>query len=241
MKKLTLALAVFTLSVAPYPITTTDVGSAQEPNCERPACQSGDRYSASRHRCESSPSSVGGYRSPYHPTCPAGFNLDEARGLCVQPGECCLKRACRSGYQFRDGRCHSRRAAPGDRPPYVPECGAGWDLDAAIGMCRKRDCGASDAQVERLGPTPCVDRGGTVTIYGSGFGLAQGTRLVELGGHGIGVILRVTSWSDTQITAIVPDDRRIEFSQWYYIGLQDHDRHWISNISRTITICRQFG
>jgi hypothetical protein len=69
----------------------------------------------------------------------------------------------------------------------------------------------------------------------------QGDRVVELGGHGIGILLRVTSWSDTEITVIVPNDPRIEFSQWYYIGLQDRDRHWISNISRTITICRQFG
>ena len=241
MKKIIVVVIVLTLGFALYSIATTGVGSAQDPTCERPACVSGDRYSASRHRCESSPDSVGGYRSPYQPSCPAGFHLDETRGLCIQPGECCLKRACRSGYQFRDGRCHSRPAAPGNRPSYVPNCGAGWDLDAAIGMCRKRDCGASDARVERLGPDPCVDRGGTVTIYGSGFGAEQSTRLVELGGHGIGILLRVTSWSDTQITAIVPDDRRIQYGQWYYIGLQDRDRHWISNISRTINICRQFG
>ncbi|MGZ5483215.1 MAG: IPT/TIG domain-containing protein, partial [Pyrinomonadaceae bacterium] len=87
---------------------------------------------------------------------------------------------------------------------------------------------------------PCVDRGGTVTIYGSGFG-AQGDRFVELGGHGIGILLHVTSWSDTQITVVVPDDPRIHFSQWYFIGLQDHDRHWISNTSRTINICRKPG
>jgi hypothetical protein len=86
-----------------------------------------------------------------------------------------------------------------------------------------------------------VDRGGTVTIYGSNFGPQQGTRVVELGGHGIGVLLHVTSWSDTQITAIVPNDRRIEFGQWYYIGLQNQERHWITNISRTINICREIG
>ncbi|MGZ5483170.1 MAG: hypothetical protein ACXWID_14435, partial [Pyrinomonadaceae bacterium] len=63
-------------------------------------------------------------------------------------------------------------------------------------LCGTRGAGA---QIDRLGPTPCVDRGGTVTIYGSGFG-AQGDRFVELGGHGIGILLHVTSWSDTQIT-----------------------------------------
>jgi hypothetical protein len=61
---------------------------------------------------------------------------------------------------------------------------------------------------------------------------------VELGGHGIGIILDVRSWSNNLITAVVPDDPRIQSGQWYYIGLQDENRHWISNISRTINICR---
>ncbi len=104
---------------------------------------------------------------------------------------------------------------------------------------QNRAADVNEAVIDRLGPRPCVDRGGTVTIYGSHFGPEQGTRLVELGGHGIGVLLRVRSWSDTRITAIVPNARRIEYGQWYYIGLQDQDRHWISNISRTINICRQ--
>ncbi len=93
--------------------------------------------------------------------------------------------------------------------------------------------------VEYLEPRPCVDRGGTVKIYGSGFGAQRGNRLVELGGHGIGVLLKVTSWSSKLITAIVPDNPRIQFGQWYYVGLQNQDRHWISNISRNITICGQ--
>lgn len=247
MKKVMFGLLAFFLSVALYAIPAGRVGSAQEPNCERPACRSGDKYSTRRHRCESGPTALG-YRSHYPATCPPGYNLDEARGVCVQPGECCDKPACKPGYRFRNGRCESGPSGIGGyRSHYYPNCGAGWDLIAATGMCRKRDCGGGSEpqgtgpQIERLGPTPCVDRGGTATIYGSGFGAVQGDRLVELGGHGIGILLQVTSWSDTQITVIVPNDRRIEFSQWYYIGLQDRDRHWISNISRNITICRQFG
>ncbi len=103
---------------------------------------------------------------------------------------------------------------------------------------RRRAAEANEAVVEGFFPRPCVDRGGQVTVFGSGFGEQQGGRLVELGGHGIGVLLRVTSWSGKRITAIVPNDRRIEQGQWYYIGLQNEDRHWISNISRTINICR---
>ena len=93
--------------------------------------------------------------------------------------------------------------------------------------------------IRKLAPQPCVDRGGTVTIYGWGFGREQGTRVVQLGGHGIGVLLRVRTWSDTKITAVISDVSKIQFGQWYYIGLQNQDRNWISNISRTINICRQ--
>jgi hypothetical protein len=92
--------------------------------------------------------------------------------------------------------------------------------------------------VDRLGPHPCVDLGGIVTIFGSHFGPSSQVRVVELGGHGIGVLLKVRSWSDSRITAIVPTDPRIAQGQWYYIGLQDQNRNWISNISRTINICR---
>jgi hypothetical protein len=104
---------------------------------------------------------------------------------------------------------------------------------------RAAAAGGDDAVIDRLAPKPCVDRGGQVTVEGLRFGRQQDSRLLELGGHGIGVGLRVASWSDTRITAIVPDDPRIEYGQWYYIGLQNRDRQWISNISRTITICRR--
>lgn len=242
MKKIILALIVLAVGITLYSIASTGVGSAQEPACEVPACRSDDKYSRTRHRCESGPSGLGGYRSHYPASCPSGYDLNEARAVCVQRGECCEKPACKRDYRFRNGRCESGPSGIGGyRSHYYPKCGAGWDLDVSTGTCRKRDCGASEAQIDRLGPSPCVDRGGTVTIDGSGFGREQGTRVVELGGHGIGILLRVTSWSDTQITAVVPDDRRIQFGQWYYIGLQSQDRHWISNISRTINICREFG
>jgi hypothetical protein len=94
------------------------------------------------------------------------------------------------------------------------------------------------AEVVRILPTPCVDRGGTVTIEGEDFGRRQGSRRAVLGGHGISVVLSVTGWSKTRITAVVPDDERIDYGQWYYIGIQDENGRWISNISRTITICR---
>jgi hypothetical protein len=91
--------------------------------------------------------------------------------------------------------------------------------------------------VRKLGPTPCVDRGGIAYVYGYNFGPRQGSRVVELGGHGIGILLQVRSWSNNLITAVVPNDARIQRGQWYYIGLQDENRLWLSNISRTINIC----
>ena len=245
MKNVTLGLMAFAACLLFYSMTASSVGTAQTPTCERPACRSGDRYSTSRRRCESGPSGIGGYRTHYPASCPAGYNLDEARGVCVWSGQCCEKSACKSGYRFRNGRCESGPSGIGGyRSHYYPQCDAGWDLTG--GMCRRHECGGdgpqgTGPQIDRLGPTPCVDRGGTATIYGSGFGPAQRDRVVELGGHGIGILLRVTSWSDTEITVVVPDDRRIEFGQWYYIGLQNAAHHWITNISRNITICRQFG
>ena len=136
--------------------------------------------------------------------------------------------------------------APRAKDPLQQEIPQGAPVDRPIPVPnpvpipnRERASQASAAVVDHLTPRPCVDRGGTVTIYGSGFGHQQGSRVVELGGHGIGILLPVRSWSNTRITALVPDDPRIAFGQWYYIGLQSQDRHWISNISRTINICRQ--
>ena len=246
MKKAMFGVLAILVSIAVYAIATSEVGSAQVPSCERPACRSGDRYSTRNHRCESS--SGLGYQSHYPASCPAGYNLDEARGVCVWQGQCCEKPACKRGYRFRNGRCESGPSGIGGyRSHYYPQCEAGWDLIAANGTCRKHECigggepQGTGPQIDRLGPTPCVDRGGTATIYGSGFGAAQGDRLVELGGHGIGIFLTVISWSDTEIRVVVPNDPRIQFSQWYYIGLQNAEHHWITNISRNITICRQFG
>jgi hypothetical protein len=87
-------------------------------------------------------------------------------------------------------------------------------------------------------PGPCVDKGGVFTVHGARFGARQGTRTARLGGHGISVTLPVRSWSDQRIEAGLPDDPRIANSQWYYVGIQDGAGHWISNISRNITVCR---
>jgi hypothetical protein len=87
-------------------------------------------------------------------------------------------------------------------------------------------------------PRHCIDRGSIVTIRGARFGERPNGRRAVLGGHGISVTLGLRAWTDKRIEVIVPDVERIQDSQWYYIGLQDAQRHWISNISKTITMCR---
>jgi hypothetical protein len=77
-----------------------------------------------------------------------------------------------------------------------------------------------------------------LSILGREFGVSQRTNRVELGGHGIGIPLPVSAWSDTRITATLPNDARITDGQSYYIGLKSGAGHWISNIDRRITTCR---
>lgn len=87
-------------------------------------------------------------------------------------------------------------------------------------------------------PRHCTDRGGVVTIRGAFFGAQPNGRRAVLGGHGISVTLGLRAWTDRRIEVIVPDVPRIENGQWYYIGVQDAQHRWISNIDRTITMCR---
>ncbi len=96
----------------------------------------------------------------------------------------------------------------------------------------------------------CVPKGSRFTILGRHFG-PQAGKGVALGGHGIHVDLPVSSWSDSQIVATLPDDPRIQDGQWYYTGVEkDSHNQWLSNISKNITVCpsskpdlviRQFG
>ena len=100
------------------------------------------------------------------------------------------------------------------------------------------------------GPSACVPKGSRFTILGRHFGSQTG-KGIALGGHGIHVDLAVSSWSDSQIVAILPNDPRIQENQWYYTGIEKASpKQWLSNISKNITICpsrkpdlviRQFG
>lgn len=192
--------------------------------CFRPACRGDEKYEDGL--CNSGPTTFG-WRSHRTATCPTGWTLLRASGLCRLDG-------------CEDVQPHppARAAGPTDGPPHTHQRDDTPPPPA-------RAAGAGDDPPTVRAPVvtgfsarPCVDRGGQVTIEGRNFGPVQGTRLVELGGHGIGVLLQVSRWSNQAIIVTVPDDPRIQYSQWYYIGIQNSDRQWVSNINRNITICR---
>jgi hypothetical protein len=139
MKRIILIIAVVLGSIAVC--VTPSQGDSQE--CEKRACKSGDTYDERQQRCESE--NGWGYESHYQPTCPAGYELDRTRGICVKQGECCEKPACKSGYRWdkSDERCESGPTFLGYRSHYTPKCEAGWDLDVETGRCKKRGCGMS--------------------------------------------------------------------------------------------------
>jgi len=85
----------------------------------------------------------------------------------------------------------------------------------------------------------CIAPGSGFTIYGRNFGKRTG-RKVELGGHGIGIPLKVVSWSNTQIKTSLPLSPKLTPGQWYYAGIQQSSTHqWLSNINKTFVICSQ--
>lgn len=204
--------------------------------CERPACDDDERYR--EEYCHTGPTFFG-WRSHHRATCDEGWVLNAATGYCLLvdcPGKQPPPPAVAAGPE--DGPPPERH---GREQPPPPAVAAGPEDGPPPERRREKQPPppvVHPAEVARILPTPCVDRGGTVTIEGEGFGRRQGSRRAVLGGHEISVVLSVTRWSNTRITAVVPDDERIDFGQWYYIGIQDENGHWISNISRTITICR---
>ncbi len=134
-----------------------------------------------------------------------------------------------------------KRAKSNDGSLPIPKLGE-VDVEGSV-PTQKRARAQEDDEIviDHFRPKTCVERGAEVSIYGSGFGRRQAGRQVVLGGHGISAVLRVSDWREGRITARVENYRRIERGQWYYIGLQNEDHQWISNISKTITICRGLG
>jgi hypothetical protein len=83
--------------------------------------------------------------------------------------------------------------------------------------------------------TGCINTGGSVTILGRNFG-SQKTAI--LGGHGIIVPLTISSWSNNQIIAMIPNNPGVAAGQGYYIGISDPKTGtWLSNIDKYVSIC----
>ncbi len=83
----------------------------------------------------------------------------------------------------------------------------------------------------------CIRKGGNVTIFGRNFG--QGAdRSVFLSGNGVNMNLQVNSWTDSMISARVPDDLSIREGQQYFIGIRNRgNAELLSNTSAYINIC----
>jgi hypothetical protein len=198
--------------------------------CWRPACKSDERYRDGY--CHSGPTFFG-WRMHHRATCPAGWDLQVSSGWCHKQG---------CGGQPPPP---ARAAGPGDTP--LPRDDDPPPPARAAGPGDARPAGPGDppppvvraVRIDDILPNSCVDIGGVVRVRGARFGAARGDRQLVLGGHGISVFLRVTSWSNTLITAIIPNDPRIQRGQWYYIGIQNAATHWLSNIDETFTVCSQ--
>jgi hypothetical protein len=218
--------------------------------CVQPACADGESYRDGV--CHRGPSGFGGYRSHHDASCPSGWVLDRANGLCREPGCSDVGARPLSAERRHQPPPPARAAAPDDgrpRPRSAPPARAAGTED---GLPRPRPAAARpppppavagrgdetfQAVITGLVPDTCVDRGGSVVVRGARFGDQQGTRRAVLGGHGLSVRLTVLEWSGDRLRLAVPDDGRIRQATRYYIGLQDAAGLWITNISTSVRIC----
>jgi len=83
----------------------------------------------------------------------------------------------------------------------------------------------------------CYVSGQKIIITGAGFGDKKG-KGIAIGGNGIHVdVKNILRWSNTQISAILPSDSRIQAKR-YYIGIeQDNHSKWLSNINKSFLFC----
>jgi hypothetical protein len=256
------AVPLITIAFAVALLASAASAIAGDDPCKTKICRDDYRYTGGR--CESPRDWLTGAISHYdppRPLCSPGWHVDGQ--YCVKD-TCCFKPACRGDEKYEDGLCKSGPTALGWRSHRDATCPAGWTLLRASGWCRMSGCESVQppppavaaggavppppavAAGRSTGPPTvtgfsadtCVDRGGQVTVEGHDFGGVQGTRRVVLGGNGISVDLQVQRWSSQAIIVIVPDDARIQRGQRYYIGIQDSQQRWLSNIDKRISICR---
>jgi hypothetical protein len=97
---------------------------------------------------------------------------------------------------------------------------------------------ARAAAIKSVQPEKCVPKGGSLTILGAGFGAIQGGARMMLAAAS--VPLKVASWSDERVVAVLPDDPRIEAGKAYGLGLQESNGQSVSNTMK-IVICVSKG
>jgi hypothetical protein len=91
----------------------------------------------------------------------------------------------------------------GYRSHYTPDCGAGWSLDRATGVCKKNNCPSGGMLIQRVEPAVAFP-GDVIEIRGVHFGDRQGSKIPAIN---LGRVNRlvVLSWSDTEVRARIPN------------------------------------
>ncbi len=103
--------------------------------------------------------------------------------------------------------------------------------------CSVKVTGAEEKPVITGYGEACVRKSGHVTILGRNFGQGVG-KYVFLGGNGVDMRLPVDSWSDSMISARIPDDPAIREGLQYYTGVRKtDDGGLLSNTGAYISIC----
>ncbi|MEW6338201.1 MAG: IPT/TIG domain-containing protein [Acidobacteriota bacterium] len=211
------------------------LAGAAEKNCWKAICREGFHFDGQRCVDTGAANPIGADRhDPPRPLCRPGWHLQGQ--YCLEEG-CCSMPACGSGETYRDRQCLGASAKVGAGAARRAACGVGWELQPASGLCRKRDCGVLPPEVRGHSALPCVDLGGTVTLYGENFGADRGARTLAIW-VGYGIAAQVTAWDETAISFVVPArESRIEAGQEYPVMLMEGPRVLLGHPLTRIRIC----
>ena len=86
-------------------------------------------------------------------------------------------------------------------------------------------------------PAGCTSKGARLTIQGMNLGVDQTQKKIVLTGQGQRVEAVPVSWTDTQVTVMMPDDPRVTAGRSYQFGVQDWSGNWLGNLGPLIKIC----
>ncbi len=158
----------------------------------------------------------------------ASFYCQELFGINAQYNSITNSCECRYGYILSGNKCVSQNTYCHEKYGYNSsynilsrncECDSGYKL-VQTGLLQQR-CVKSEPVISRFYPIT-VRMGETVTVYGSNFGNSTGDIMLNTSGYFFGISDRISTlnikyWNDTQISFIVPKDKKTDD---YYIGIK---------------------